>query len=113
MVLLGSHGDCYAGDPVRCSHLDHALFNRFSPLEDGELRHAITDYARGIGFALDNIFVMDGSRRSTKSNAFFTGFGRHRRIVLFDTLIEKHSPEELVAVLAHEMGHLSSDIFLK
>lgn len=81
------------------------LFNRFSPLPDGELREAITAYAQSIGFALDNIFVMDGSKRSTKSNAFFTGFGRHRRIVLFDTLIEKHSPEELVAVLAHEMGH--------
>jgi len=81
------------------------LFNRFTPLEAGELREAIMTYAEGIGFALDNIFVMDGSRRSTKSNAFFTGFGRHRRIVLFDTLISKHSPDELVAVLAHEMGH--------
>jgi STE24 endopeptidase len=81
------------------------LFNRFSPLPDGELREAITAYAQSIGFALDNIFVMDGSKRSTKSNAFFTGFGGHRRIVLFDTLIDKHSPNELVAVLAHEMGH--------
>jgi STE24 endopeptidase len=81
------------------------LFNRFEPLPQGELRDAILDYAKRIGFALDNIFVMDGSRRSTKSNAFFTGFGKHRRIVLFDTLIQRHSVDELVAVLAHEMGH--------
>jgi STE24 endopeptidase len=81
------------------------LFNRFKPLEPGELRDAITGYARRINFSLENIFVMDGSKRSTKSNAFFTGFGKHRRIVLFDTLIAKHSVEELVAVLAHEMGH--------
>jgi STE24 endopeptidase len=81
------------------------LFNRFDPLPEGELRDAITAYARSIDFALENIFIMDGSKRSTKSNAFFTGFGKHRRIVLFDTLIEKHSVDELVAVLAHEMGH--------
>lgn len=81
------------------------LFNRFEPLPEGELREAIMGYARSIDFSLENIFVMDGSKRSTKSNAFFTGFGRHRRIVLFDTLIARHSVEELVAVLAHEMGH--------
>ena len=81
------------------------LFNKFTPLEEGELRSTIVDYARSIHFPLDNIFVMDGSRRSKKSNAFFTGFGRYRRIVLFDTLLEKHTPSELLAVLAHEMGH--------
>ena len=81
------------------------LFNRFDPLEEGELKDAIMAYARSIGFSLDNIYVMDGSRRSSKSNAFFTGFGRHRRIVLFDTLIARHTTDELVAVLAHEMGH--------
>ncbi len=81
------------------------LFNRFEPLEEGELKDAIMGYAASIGFALENVFVMDGSKRSTKSNAFFTGFGRHRRIVLFDTLVAKHSVAELVAVLAHEMGH--------
>lgn len=81
------------------------LFNRFEPLPQGELRSAITAYARKINFSLENIFVMDGSKRSAKANAFFTGFGRHRRIVLFDTLIQKHTDEELVAVLAHEMGH--------
>ena len=81
------------------------LFNRFDPLEDGQLKDAIMAYARTIDFSLDNIYVMDGSRRSSKSNAFFTGFGRHRRIVLLDTLIARHTPKELVAVLAHEMGH--------
>jgi STE24 endopeptidase len=89
------------------------LFNRFQPLPQGELRDAITAYARSIDFGLDNIFVMDGSRRSTKSNAFFTGFGSHRRIVLFDTLIEKHTVDELVAVLAHEMGHYKLRHILK
>ena len=81
------------------------LFNRFEPLAEGALRDAIVDYARRIDFKLDDIYVMDGSKRSSKSNAFFTGFGRHRRIVLFDTLIAKHGTDELVAVLAHEMGH--------
>jgi len=81
------------------------LFNTYTTLEEGDLRQAIFDYARSIDFPLTNIFVMDGSRRSTKSNAFFTGFGRNKRIVLFDTLIAQHSIDELVAVLAHEMGH--------
>lgn len=89
------------------------LFNRFDPLPEGELRQAILDYARRIDFRLDNIFVMDGSRRSSKSNAFFTGFGKHRRIVLFDTLIEKHTVDELVAVLAHEMGHFKKKHIFK
>jgi STE24 endopeptidase len=81
------------------------LFNTFTPLEEGDLKSAILAYARSIRFPLKNIMVMDGSRRSAKSNAFFTGFGRNKRIVLFDTLIEKHTVDELVAVLAHEMGH--------
>jgi STE24 endopeptidase len=81
------------------------LFNKYTPLEEGALRSAILAYARSIDFPLQNIFVMDGSRRSTKSNAFFTGFGRTKRIVLFDTLIQQHTVDELVAVLAHEMGH--------
>ncbi len=80
-------------------------FNKFAPLEDGDLKEAIISYARSIKFSLENVFVMDGSRRSSKSNAFFTGFGKHKRIVLFDTLIKKHSVPEMVAVLAHEMGH--------
>jgi STE24 endopeptidase len=81
------------------------LFNKFKPLEEGELRNSIFEYANRIGFSLKNIFVMDGSKRSSKSNAFFTGFGRNKRIALFDTLIENHTTQELVAILAHEIGH--------
>ena len=81
------------------------LFNRFEPLDDAQLESAIRRYAEGIDFPLQNIFVMDGSKRSGKGNAFFTGFGRQKRIVLFDTLIRQHDREELVAILAHEMGH--------
>jgi STE24 endopeptidase len=81
------------------------LFNRFTPLAAGELKEAITAYAAGQRFALQGIYTMDGSRRSTRANAFFTGFGRFRRIVFFDTLIEQLTTAEIVAVLAHEMGH--------
>ena len=81
------------------------LFNKFTPLEDGELKSAILAYAGSIKFPIENVYVMDGSKRSSKSNAFFTGFGSHRRIVLFDTLIKQHTTGELVAILAHEMGH--------
>lgn len=81
------------------------LFNRFEPLEPGPLKSAILEYARRIGFELKNVVIMDGSRRSSKSNAFFTGFGKNRRIVLFDTLIARHGISELTAILAHEMGH--------
>ncbi len=81
------------------------LFNKQTPLEGGELRTAIEEFSKKAGFKLDNIFVIDGSKRSTKANAYFSGFGPKKRIVLFDTLIEKHSTQELVAVLAHEIGH--------
>ena len=81
------------------------LFNRFTPLEDGELRTAISDYAASVEFPVRSVMVMDGSRRSTKANAFFTGFGRNKRIALFDTLIAQHGTRELVAVIAHEVGH--------
>jgi STE24 endopeptidase len=81
------------------------LFNKFTPLEDGVLRRALETYASAQSFQMKGIFTMDGSKRSSKSNAFFTGFGRTRRIVLFDTLVEKHAVEELVAVVGHEMGH--------
>jgi STE24 endopeptidase len=81
------------------------LFNKFTPLEEGELKQAILSYAQTIKFPLKNVYSMDGSRRSSKSNAFFTGFGKNKRIVLFDTLIKQHSIPELVSVLAHEMGH--------
>ena len=81
------------------------LFNKFSPLEEGELREAIEAYAREQHFHISGIFKIDGSRRSSKSNAYFTGFGKTKRIALFDTLIEQHTTEELVAILAHEAGH--------
>lgn len=81
------------------------IFNKFIPLEEGELKKSIEDYAGSQQFKMKGVFTMDGSKRSTKTNAFFTGFGKFRRIVLYDTLIEKHTVEELVSVLAHEMGH--------
>jgi STE24 endopeptidase len=81
------------------------LFNTFTPLPAGELRERIERYAASVRFSLENVFLMDGSRRSSRSNAFFTGFGRHRRIALFDTLVAQLAPGELVAVLAHEVGH--------
>ena len=81
------------------------LFNTFIPLEPSVLKDAILGYARTVNFAVEDVFVIDGSRRSSKSNAFFTGFGKHKRIALFDTLIADHTVPELVAVLAHEIGH--------
>lgn len=81
------------------------LFNKFIPLPDGELKDAIYYYANQQNFKIKGIFTMDGSKRSTKLNAFFTGFGKFKRIVFYDTLIEKLTTEEIVAVLAHEMGH--------
>lgn len=81
------------------------MFNKFSSLEAGELRSAIEAYAASQNFAISGVFTMDGSKRSAKSNAFFAGFGKSRRIVLFDTLIENHTVPELLAVVAHEMGH--------
>ncbi|MEX0883894.1 MAG: M48 family metallopeptidase, partial [Cyclobacteriaceae bacterium] len=81
------------------------LFNKLSPLEEGELKTTIMNYAKSVNFSLDNVFIMDGSKRSSKANAFFSGFGKRKKVVLFDTLLEQHTPEELVAVLAHEIGH--------
>jgi STE24 endopeptidase len=81
------------------------LFNKQTPLEDGELKFAIEKYAMKVGFTLNNIFVIDGSKRSTKANAYFSGFGSQKRITLFDTLINDLETEEIVAVLAHEVGH--------
>ena len=89
------------------------IFNKFIPLEEGELKQAIEAYARSQEFKLKGIFTMDGSKRSTKTNAFFTGFGRFRRIVLFDTLVKKHAVKELVSILAHEMGHYKKKHILK
>ena len=81
------------------------LFNKFTPLGDGELKEAILDYARRVDFPLKELFSIDASRRSSKGNAFFTGFGKNKRIALFDTLIQRHPTDELVTVLAHEVGH--------
>jgi STE24 endopeptidase len=81
------------------------LFNRFEPMPDGPTRDAINRLAEQCRFPLDGIFVIDGSRRSTKANAYFTGLGRRKRIALYDTLLERHSADELTAVLAHEIGH--------
>ena len=81
------------------------LFNKFTPLPDGELKTAIAGYAASQKFRMKGVFTMDASKRSAKTNAFFTGLGKSRRIVLFDTLIQKLSVPEIVAVLAHETGH--------
>ncbi len=81
------------------------LFNKQTPLEDGELRTEIEKFSEKAGFKLNNVFVIDGSKRSTKANAYFSGLGAKKRIVLFDTLIQDLNTEEIVAVLAHEIGH--------
>ncbi len=81
------------------------IFNKLTPLQDGTLREQIMAYGAGVNFPIDNIYVIDGSKRSMKANAFFSGFGKRKKIVLYDTLIENHSNEELVAILAHEVGH--------
>jgi STE24 endopeptidase len=81
------------------------LFNKLTPLADGELKTAITQLAQRVGFPVHSILVMDGSKRSSKANAFFSGIGPRKKIVLFDTLINNHTTEELLAVLAHEIGH--------
>lgn len=81
------------------------LFNKFTPLPDGSLKNAIHALSEKCEFPIAGLFVIDGSKRSTKANAFFAGFGRHKRIALYDTLIEKHPEPELIAVLAHEIGH--------
>lgn len=81
------------------------LFNKFTPMPEGELRRRIQQLGGTCGFPLADVFVMDGSKRSSKANAFFTGFGKNKKIALFDTLIEAHSTDELLAVLAHEIGH--------
>lgn len=81
------------------------IFNKFTPLQDGTLKERIIALAKKVHFAMAGIFTIDGSKRSSHSNAFFAGLGSMRRIVLFDTLVEKHSEDEIVGVIAHEMGH--------
>ncbi|CAN5602944.1 M48 family metallopeptidase [soil metagenome] len=81
------------------------MFNKLSPLPDGELKTRLNDYCKKVQFPVSELFVMDGSKRSSKANAFFSGIGPKKKIVLFDTLIEKHTTDELLAVMAHEVGH--------
>jgi STE24 endopeptidase len=87
------------------SNLIVPLFNKQTPLEDGELKDAVFQFSQKAGFKLDNIFVIDGSKRSTKANAYFSGLGSKKRIVLYDTLIKDMTTDQIVAVLAHEIGH--------
>lgn len=89
------------------------LFNKFTPLEEGELKTAIEEYTNKVEFSLKGLFVIDGSKRSSKSNAFFTGFGKNKRVALYDTLIENHTNDELVSVLAHEIGHYKKKHIIK
>ncbi len=81
------------------------IFNKQKPLEEGSLRDKISNYAQSVGFNLEKIFVIDGSKRSTKANAYFSGFGSEKRVTLYDTLVNDLNEEEIVAVLAHEVGH--------
>lgn len=94
-------------------HFLMPLFNTFTPLEEGELKASILEYAQTYNYPIKEVYAMDGSKRSGKSNAFFTGFGKHKRIVLYDTLLEKHSNEELLSILAHEMGHYKRNHIFK
>lgn len=87
------------------SRLIVPMFNKQTPLEDGSLRDKISEYASSVGFSLNKIFIIDGSKRSTKANAYFSGFGSEKRVTLYDTLVNDLEEEEIVAVLAHEVGH--------
>lgn len=89
------------------------IFNKFTALEDGELHDAIVNYTRSASFPLQGLFIVDGSRRSSKANAFFTGFGTNKRIGLFDTLVDDYSVPEVVAVVAHEVGHYKKQHIVK
>lgn len=95
------------------SQLIVPLFNKQKPLEEGELRNKIVEFAKKYNFSLNNIYVIDGSKRSSKANAYFTGLGSKKRIVLYDTLIEQQSKDELLAILAHEIGHYKHKHTLK
>jgi len=89
------------------------MFNKFTPLENGELKDSITAYANDVDFPLTEVYVVDGSKRSAHSNAYFTGFGKNKRIVLFDTLMDDHTNEEILAILAHEVGHYKKKHIIK
>ena len=94
-------------------HVIAPLFNKFTPLEEGELRLAIEEYSEKVKFPIGRIDVMDGSKRSGHSNAYFSGLGKSRRIALFDTLLEKHTTEEIISVVAHEVGHYKQKHIIK
>ena len=94
-------------------HVIAPLFNKFTPLEEGELRTAIDEYSEKVKFPIGRIDVMDGSKRSGHSNAYFSGLGKSRRIALFDTLLEKHTTEEIISVVAHEVGHYKRKHIIK
>ena len=89
------------------------IFNKFSPLEDGSLKDRINEFAIKVDFPISRIDVMDGSRRSSKANAYFSGMGKNKRIALFDTLLEKHSDDELLSIIAHEVGHYKNQHNIK
>ena len=89
------------------------MFNKFEPMPEGELKDAINNMAKKCEFPLTELYIMDGSKRSTKSNAFFTGFGKNKKIALFDTLVENHTTEGLVGILAHEIGHFQCKHIVK
>ncbi|MGQ9847050.1 MAG: M48 family metallopeptidase [Bacteroidales bacterium] len=89
------------------------LFNKQTPLPDGELKDAIFDFCKKVHFPIKEIYILDASKRTKKANAYFTGFGKNKRIVLFDTLIEQMSKEEIVAILAHEIGHYKKKHIIK
>ena len=94
-------------------HVIAPLFNKFTPLKEGELRTAIEKYSEKVKFPIGRIDVMDGSKRSGHSNAYFSGLGKSRRIALFDTLLEKHTTEEIISVVAHEVGHYKRKHIIK
>lgn len=81
------------------------LFNKFTPIEEGELKNRIITYCKKVKFSVSNIYKIDGSKRSSKSNAFFTGFGKTKRIALYDTLLDNHTNDEILTILSHEIGH--------
>ncbi|MBK7172559.1 MAG: M48 family metallopeptidase [Bacteroidales bacterium] len=89
------------------------IFNKLSPLPDGELKTAIETYAKKVDFKIVSIYILDGSKRTKRGNAYFSGFGRKKKVVLYDTLLKEHSTEELVAILAHEIGHYKHHHVLK
>jgi STE24 endopeptidase len=99
--------------PILFTSIIAPIFNKFTPLEDGELLDVITQYSKKVDFPLTKIDVMDGSKRSSHSNAYFSGFGKKKRIALYDTLIEKHTVNELLAVIAHEVGHYKKKHIIK